>query len=123
MAIKQDSELTPQQVQRNGQSAISQDAPLRELHQEGGAAAERKPVVQRPSTPELTDEEVAVLCDIEKDGSTRPGKQRVVERLAERGLIDTLFEGSLKRLKLTPYAHRLLSERGVGLNESDVAME
>ena len=78
MANKHDSELTPQQVQQNGQSAISQDAPLRELHQEG-AGAESEPSVQVASTPELTDDEVAVLCDIEKDGSTKPTKREVVE--------------------------------------------
>jgi hypothetical protein len=117
MARKHDSELTPQQVQQNGQSAIPQDAPLKELHQEG-AAANRKLAVQSPLTSDLTDEEVAVLCDVEKDGSTRPAKQRVVERLAGRGLIDAVFEGSSRRLKLTPDAQRLLSERGVGLNES-----
>jgi hypothetical protein len=117
MVKKTDRKLTPQEAQRDGQSAISQDAPLRELHQEG-AAAERDPVVQRLSTPELTDEEVAVLCDIEKDGMTGPAKQRVVENLAGRGLIDAVFQGTLKRLKLTSHAHQLLSERGVGLNES-----
>jgi hypothetical protein len=71
MANRHDDELTPQQVQENGQSAISQDAPLRELHLEG-VAAESKPAVQVASTPELTDDEVAVLCDIEKDGSPSP---------------------------------------------------
>ena len=61
--------------------------------------------------------EVAVLCDIERDGSVGSAKQGVVES-HKRGLIDTIFEGTLKRLKLTPHAHQILSERGVGLNES-----
>ena len=117
MANKSDGKFTPQEVQRDGQSAISQDASLRELHQEGGAAGS-KPMSARPTTPELIDEEVAVLCDIERDGSVGSAKQGVVESLAKRGLIDTIFEGSLKRLKLTPHAHQILSERGVGLNES-----
>jgi hypothetical protein len=106
MASTRDSLLTPQQVQRDGQSAISQDAPLRELHQEG-ASADDKTAVQRPLTPELADEEVAVLCDIAKDGTTKPAKQQIIECLAGCGLIDTVFEGSLKRLKLTPTAQRL----------------
>ena len=110
-----DSELTPQQVQQNGQSAISQDAPLRELHQEG--AAESKPPVEVASTPELTDDEVAVLCDIEKDGSTRPTKRKVVDNLIDRQLIETTLEGSVEKLKVTPHAFQLLSKRGVGLNE------
>ena len=117
MANNHDSELTPQQVQQNGQSAISQDAPLRELHQEG-AAAKGKPPVHVASTPELTDEEVAVLCDIEKDGSTSPTKREVADSLIDRQLIETALEGSLGRLKVTPRASQLLSSRGVGLNES-----
>jgi hypothetical protein len=112
-----DSELTPQQVQQNGQGAISQDAPLRELHQEG-AAAESKPPVEVASTPELTDDEVAVLCDIEKDGSTRPTKRKVVDNLIDRQLIETTLEGSVGKLKVTRHAFQLLSKRGVGLNES-----
>ena len=117
MANNQDSELTPQQVQQNGQSAISQDAPLRELPQEG-AAAECKPPGEVASPPELTDDDVAVLCDIEKDGSTRPTKREVVESLIDRQLIEPAFEGSVERLKVTPYAFQLLTKRGVGLNES-----
>jgi hypothetical protein len=118
MANRHDSELTPQQVQQNGQSAISQDAPLRELHQEG-AATEREPAVQvTTSTPELTDDEVAVLCDIEKDGSTRPTKREVVEGLIDRRLIETVRGGSVAKLKVTPHAFQLLTKRGVGLNES-----
>ena len=70
---------------------------MRELHQEG-AAAERKPTVQVASTPELTDDEVAVLCDIEKDGTTGPAKRKVLEALIDRQLIETAFEGSVERL-------------------------
>jgi hypothetical protein len=112
-----DSELTPQQAQQNGQSAISQDAPLRELHQDG-AAVEPKPPVQVASMPELTDDEVAVLCDIERNGSIRPTKREVVESLIDRQLVKTAFEGSQERLKVTPQAFQLLTKRGVGLNES-----
>ncbi len=117
MANENDGKIAPQEAQRGGQSAISQDDPLRELNQEG-AAAECKPVVQHATTPGLSEDEVAVLCDIDKDGTIRPAKQRLVESLAERGLIETAFQKSSKRFKLTPLAHRLLSERGVGLNEA-----
>jgi hypothetical protein len=116
MANKRDSELTPQLLQQNAQSAISQDAPLRELHQEGAAVGHQP--VRRPSTPELTDEEVSVLCDIEKDGSARPSKREVIENLTSRQLIEVVFEGAFERRKPTPHAQRLLTERGVGLNES-----
>ena len=39
MAKEGDRDLNPQQAQRNGQSAISQDNPPRELHQEGSHRA------------------------------------------------------------------------------------
>ena len=56
-----DRDPTPQEAQRNGQSAISQDNPLRVLHQEGDAHGDRS-VASRSTTPDLTDEEVSVLC-------------------------------------------------------------
>ena len=64
MADEQDREPTPQEAQRDGQSAISQDSPLRELHQEVGENSVVTGTL-RPTTPELTDEEVSALCDIE----------------------------------------------------------
>jgi hypothetical protein len=60
--------------------------PLRELHQEGDVGSDRQ-VASWPATPELTDEEVSVLCDVERDGSTKSGKQPVVQSLIERGFI------------------------------------
>ena len=105
----------PTQAQRNGQSAISQDNPLRELHQEGDAQSDR-PIGSALVSPELTDEEVSVLCD-ERDASTKSGKQPVVQSLIERGFID-FSEEPLARVKLTPLAQELLSKRGVGLNKS-----
>ena len=65
MADENDREPTPQEAQRDGQSAISQGSPLRELHQEGDADSDR-PVASRPATPELNDEEVSVLCDMKE---------------------------------------------------------
>jgi hypothetical protein len=79
MVDEHDRGPAPQEAQRDGQSAISQDGPLRELHQEGDADSDR-PVASRPTTPELTDEEVSVLCDIERDGSTKSRKEPVVQR-------------------------------------------
>ena len=111
-----DRDPTPQEAQRNGQSAISQDNPLRVLHQEGDAHGDRS-VASRSTTPDLTDEEVSVLCDIERDGSTKSRKQPVVQSLIERGFI-VFSEGPLARVKLTLPAQQLLSKRGVGLNKS-----
>ena len=116
MEKENDRDPNPQQAQRNGQSAISQDNPLSELHQEGEAQSDR-PIGSALVTPELTDEEVSVLCDVERDGSTKSDKQPVVQSLIERGFIDS-SEGPLARVKLTPLAQELLSKRGVGLNES-----
>ena len=107
---------THSKLNRNGQSAISQDNPLRELHQEGDAQSDRT-IGSALVTPELTDEEVSVLCDVERDGSIKSDKQPVVQNLIERGFIDST-EGPLARIKLTPLAQELLSKRGVGLNES-----
>jgi hypothetical protein len=75
------------------------------------------PGASGPTTPELTDEEVSVLCDIERDGSTKSPKQPVVRNLVERGLI-VPSEEPLARAKLTALAQQRLSKRGVGLNES-----
>ena len=116
MPDEHDRERTPQEAQRDGQGAISQDSPLRELHQEGDVDSDR-PVASRPATPELTDEEVSVLCDVERDGSTKCCKQPVVQNLIERGFIVPSDE-PLARVKLTALAQQRLSKRGVGLNES-----
>ena len=63
----------------------------------------------RPSPPFLEDR---VLCDIERDGLVGSAKQGVVESLAKRGLTDTIFEGTQKRLKLTPRGRTLAHAQG-----------
>jgi len=113
-----DREITPQQAQKNGQSAITQDAPLRELCQDGDAGAGyRAATTSSTTTPELTNEEVAALCDIGRDGKTKPGNERLVKSLVARGFIASCEEG-LIGLKLTSLAQETLGKRGVGLNES-----
>ena len=89
---------------------------MRELHQAGDADSDR-PVASRPTTPELNDEEVSVLCDIERAGSTKSRKQPVVQSVIERGFI-VPSEEPLARVKLTALAQQRLSKRGVGLNKS-----
>jgi hypothetical protein len=74
---KDDREPNPQEAQRNGQSAISQDEPLRELHQEGDAQRDR-PIGSTLVTPELTDEEVSILCDIERAGPIKPNRAPII---------------------------------------------
>jgi hypothetical protein len=117
MAQHDHREPNPQEAQRDGQGAISQDNPLRELHQEGEAANNR-PIGSTPATtPELTDEDVSILCDMERDGSTDPHKQPVLQRLRERGFV-VFSEEPLAKVKLTSHAQQLLSKHGVGLNDS-----
>jgi hypothetical protein len=116
MAKENDRDPNPQEAQRNGQSAITQNSPLRELHQEGDAQSDR-PIESALISPELTDEEVSILCDVERNGSVKSNKQPAVQGLIERGFI-VFSTDPLARVKLTPRAQKLLSERGVGLNES-----
>jgi hypothetical protein len=107
---------TPQDAQRNGQSAISQDSPLNELRQEGDARGDR-PTGARSASSELSDEEVSVLCDIGRDGRAKSADQSLVQRLIERGFA-TSSGDLLPQLKLTMLAQQILGKRGVGLNES-----
>jgi hypothetical protein len=116
MAKPSDPEPNPQEAQRDGQSAISQQDPLREL-QQNGSADSNQAIGPRSTTPELTDEEVSVLCDIERGGSNISKKQRVLQRLVEGGFV-MLSDNSPVLAKLTPRAQQLLGMRGVGLNES-----
>ena len=108
---------SPQEAQRNGQSAISQENPSRELNQAGNAESARPPSAS-PATPELSDEEVSVLCDIESSSVIGSNKSRFIPALIERGLLEAVSHGSREQFKLTSKAHQLLGERGVGLNES-----
>jgi hypothetical protein len=106
-----------QEAQRNGQSAISQENPSRKLNQAGDAES-AKPPFAGPATPELSDEEVSVLCDIESSSVIGSNKRRFIPGLIERGLLDVVSQGSREQFKLTSKAQQLLGERGVGLNES-----
>jgi hypothetical protein len=45
-------------------------------------------------------------------------EKEILESLIERQLVEVAFEGSVRRLKVTLPAFRLLTKRGVGLNES-----
>jgi hypothetical protein len=107
---------TPQEAQRDGQSAISRENPSTELNQEGSAGADAS--IGRPlSEIELTDEEVSLLCDIERHGSAKPHQLLLAKSLIERGFVFS-SDDMLLPLKLTRCAMECLTERGVGLNES-----
>jgi hypothetical protein len=109
-------EPTPQEAQRNGQSGISQDEPLRELHQEGAAQSGR-PMSPAVDKSELADEEVSVLCDIQRAGAIAPSKEPILQSLIERGFV-ALSDDAASRAKLTFRAQQILGKRGAGLNEA-----
>ena len=113
-----DRVTTPQDAQKNGQSAISQDAPLRELRQDGGPDVGTR-LARTPTTrtSELTNGEVSVLCDIGRDGKVKTADKSLLQSLVARGFV-TLSEEPLADLKLTFLGQQTLSKRGVGLNES-----
>src|SRR6476661_7290937 len=92
---KHRKEPTPQEVQQDGQGAISQDAPLNELHQDGSAGMHEQ---VQPSFSELTNDEIAVPCDLESH-AIKPAKHHLLAILAERGFVMT--DERLQRFKLT----------------------
>ena len=110
MADEQDREPTPQEAW--AECNISRQS-FEGASSKGGADSDVRGA-SRPTTPELTDEEVSALCDIETDGSTKSHKQPVVRNLVERGFI-VPSEEPLARAKLTALAQQRLSKRGVGL--------
>jgi hypothetical protein len=62
----------------------------------------------------LKDEEVAVLCDIAQSIAFADDKQGQIDRLIVEGYVSK--DGDL--YELTPKAEKILSDRGVGLNEA-----
>lgn len=62
----------------------------------------------------LKDEEVAVLCDIAQSIAFADDRQGEIDRLIKEGYVSK--DGDL--YELTPKAEKILSDRGVGLNEA-----
>ena len=61
-----------------------------------------------------TDQQIAVLCDLGQAAQFEPDKLRLVDDLISQGFAER--RGAL--FKLTKRGERLLTERGVGINES-----
>ena len=61
-----------------------------------------------------TDQQIAVLCDLGQAAQFGPDKLKMVDDLITQGFA----ERDGKRFKLTKRGERLLTERGVGINES-----
>jgi hypothetical protein len=69
---------------------------------------------------ELTDAEVALLCDI-GDSFPRPSGEKLIrlERLIARGFVEAApADKAPAKYQLTAKATKILTERGVGLNEA-----
>ena len=62
----------------------------------------------------LTDAQIAILCDIGQASSFDEEKKGEVLRLVVRGYVEK--DGDL--FKITPKGQKVLTDRGVGLNES-----
>jgi hypothetical protein len=62
----------------------------------------------------LTDAQIAILCDIGQASSFNEETKDEVLGLLVRGYVER--DGEL--LKITPRGEKVLSDRGVGLNES-----
>ncbi len=76
MANADDRDTTPQEAQKNGQSAISQDTPLRELRQDGDARGDRAAKSPSNATPELSDKRFRFcVTSAETAGPNRPTSQ------------------------------------------------
>jgi hypothetical protein len=67
---------------------------------------------------DLTDLEIAVLCDLLQgpDVSLRAHKRVVLEQLVSKGLVEPANNGR-SRYQISNKAHHILAERGVGIGE------
>jgi hypothetical protein len=109
-------EPTPQDVQKNGQSAISQEDSTLELNQLG--TGNRRNVSEpRHNVTSLTDQQVAILCDVGDGRKTKPRHRNLLTGLIQGGFVEIHSE-SVSKYKLSAKAQQILAERGVGLNES-----
>jgi len=111
------SKLTPQDAQKGGQGAISEDDPILELDESGSARHDVKEPQGSPPNSSLSDQHIATLCDV--------GDGHVVSAKYKRILDDLVADGFLKSAsdepvgyKLTGKAQNLLAQRGAGLNEA-----
>lgn len=67
---------------------------------------------------DLSDEDVALMCDIGGAGAEFPSSKRArIAGLIERGLVEPDPEPGYA-FRLTDQGQKLLADRGVGLNEA-----
>jgi hypothetical protein len=111
-------EPTPQEVQKDGQGAVSQGNSALELDQSGDAEEETGQKVNL-RTPELGDQEVAILCDIGNGQPSKPKDKALLDGLIRKGFVRPAKTGGASAdYALTAKAQELLGERGAGLREA-----
>ena len=64
----------------------------------------------------LTDQEIAVLCEIGSGRKVSARHKHLLAALVANGFVEVGDDRT--QCKLTGKAHQILAERGVGLNES-----
>jgi hypothetical protein len=111
------TEPTPQEAQKDGQSAISQNDPTLELDEGGSKNHEdRVPQGSLPSGP-LSDQQIAILCDIGGGRQIKEKHQGLVRGLVGAGFLESA-SNETAGYKLTGKAQDLVAQRGAGLNEA-----
>ena len=65
----------------------------------------------------LSDQEIAVLCEVESGRKITAQHQHLLATLIANGFVEVAGDDRAQ-FKLTGKAHQILAERGAGLNES-----
>jgi hypothetical protein len=66
----------------------------------------------------LSDQEIAILCDVGGGGKVSDAHKHLFAGLIANGFVEVADDEMSAKYKLTAKAQQILSERGVGLNES-----
>ncbi len=111
------TEPTPQEAQRDGQSAISQNDPTLELDEGGSRNHEDKVAQAALPSGSLSDQQIAILCDIGGGRQVKEEHQGLVKGLVGAGFLEFASDEPVG-YKLTGKAQHLVAQRGAGLNEA-----
>jgi hypothetical protein len=66
----------------------------------------------------LTDQEIAILCDVGGGGKVSDAHKHLFAGLIANGFVEVAGDETSAKYKLTAKSLQILSERGAGLNES-----
>jgi hypothetical protein len=111
------AEPTPLDAQKDGQTAISQDDPTLELDESGSKHHEVAAVQAGLPSGLLSDQQIAILCDVADGHRVKEKYEFVLNRLLADGFLESVRDEPAG-YKLTGKAQQLLAERGTGLNET-----